>query len=248
MNPWWRSVLLGAVAYLLFLVMTAPAAKVLPLFQSQLQHVQVAGIEGSLWSGKAAQVDVSALRLQDVKWRLRPFALFVGRAVFKINGHLQAQRIRAKAGSTFLGTPYLSDVKGSIAANELLRLLGIHQLQLGGQLDFDIDDVEWVESGLPAMTGSVSWSPAQLISPLNLAFGKAQLETQIESTVTRGKLNASGGALLVQADVELKSDGAYRFDANIQQKGDVPQAVSKFLSTFADYKDGNYRFEWADKL
>ena len=248
MKPWWRSVLLGTVAYLLFVVMTAPAAKVLPLFQSQLQNIQFAGLEGSLWSGKAAQVDVTALQLQDVNWRLRPFALFVGRAVFKINGRLQAQRIRAKVGSTFLGTPYLSDVEGRIAANELLRLLGNNQLQLGGQLTFAIDDVEWAESGMPAIAGSASWSPAQLIAPLNLAFGKAQLETRIENTVTRGKLTASGGALLVQADVELKSDGAYRFDANIQQKGDVPQAVSKFLSTFAEYKDGNYRFEWADKL
>ena len=46
----------------------------------------------------------------------------------------------------------------------------------------------------------------------------------------------------------MKPDGAYRFNANIQQKGDVPQAVSKFLSTFADYKDGSYRLDWADKL
>ncbi len=248
MKPWLRSVMLGSAAYLLFLVMTAPAATVLPLFQSQLQNVQFAGLEGSLWSGKAAQVDISPLQLQDVNWHLRPFALFIGRAVFKIHGQLQAQRIRAKAGSTFLGTPYLSDVEGRIAANDLLRLLGINQLQLGGQLVFDIEDVEWVESGLPAMAGSASWSPAQLTSPLNLTFGKAQLETQIENTITRGKLTASGGALLVQADVELKTDGAYRFDANIQQKGDVPEAVSKFLSTFAEYKDGNYRFEWADKL
>ena len=57
-----------------------------------------------------------------------------------------------------------------------------------------------------------------------------------------------GGALLVQAEVELKPDGAYRFDADIQQKGDLPPAVEKFLSAFAEYKDGSYRLEWADKL
>ena len=248
MNPWWRSALVGALAYLLFVVMTAPAAKVLPLFQSQLQHIRLAGLEGSLWSGKAAQLDVSPLQFKDVNWRFRPFGLFSGRAVFNVDGQLQAQRIKAKAGGTLLGRPYLSDVKGRISANDLFYWLGLKQVQLGGQLDFDIDDVEWAESGLPAMAGTASWSPAQLVLPVQLVLGKAQLETRIEDAVTRGQLKATGGALLVEAEGELNTDGAYRFDADIQQKGELPQAVSKFLSTFAEYKDGNYRLEWADKF
>ena len=248
MKPWWRSVLVGTVAYLLFLLMAAPAAKVWPLFQSRLQNIQLAGIEGSLWSGKAAQLDVSPLQLKDVRWSFRPFSLFVGRAEFKIHGQLQAQEIKAKVGSTLLGKPYLSDLRGRIRANDLFYWLGLKQVQLDGPLSFHIDDVEWSESGLPAMAGTAWWSFARLVSPLELVLGKARLETQIEDAVTRGTLQATGGALLVQADVELKPDGAYRFDADIQQKGDVPQAVVKFLSAFAEYKDGNYRLEWADKL
>ena len=248
MNPMWRSVLVGTVAYLLFLVMAAPAAKVLPLFQSQLQSIQLAGIEGSLWSGEAAQVDVSPLQLKDVRWSFRPFSLFVGRAEFKIHSQLEAQKIRAKVGSTFLGRPYLSDLRGRIRANDLLYWLGLKHVQLDGPLDFHIDDVQWPESGLPAMAGTAWWSLARLVSPLELVLGRAQLDTRIEDAVTRGTLQAMEGALLVQADVELKPDGAYRFDADIQQTGDVPQAAVKFLSAFAEYKDGNYRLEWADKL
>jgi len=248
MKPWWRSVLLGTVAYLLFLLMAAPAVKVLPLFQSRLQNIQLAGVEGSLWSGKAAQLDVSPLQLKDVHWSFRPFSLFVGRAEFKVRGQLQAQRIKAKVGSTLLGRPYLSDLRGRVSANDLFYWLGLKQVQLGGQLHFHIDEVEWPESGLPAMAGTAWWSSARLVSPVELVLDKVRLETRIEDVVTRGKLQTSDGALLVQADVELKPDGAYRFDADIQQKGELPQAVSKFLSTFAEYKDGNYRLEWADKL
>ena len=54
--------------------------------------------------------------------------------------------------------------------------------------------------------------------------------------------------LLVDADVELKPDGAYRLDAQIQQKGDVPDAVAQFLSTFAEYRSGSYRLDWSDSL
>jgi hypothetical protein len=244
----WRGMLAGVVAYLLFVVVAAPAEKVLPLIQSGLPDIQLAGVEGSLWSGQATQLDIPPLQLRHVAWSFRPFGLFVGRAVFDVEGELQAQRVKAKAGLTFLGRPYLSDVRGRIGANDLLYWLGIKPLQLSGGLDFDIDDVLWSEAGLPAMAGTASWAPAQLISPIQLVFGTARLETYIEDSATRGRLETKGGALVVQGDVELRPDGGYRFDADIQEKGNVPQAVSKFLSTFADYRDGSYRLEWADKL
>ena len=101
---------------------------------------------------------------------------------------------------------------------------------------------------MPAVTGAATWTPARVSAPLEVALGSAQLDTVAEQGVTRGKLKASGGALLVDADVELNPDGVYRLDAQIQQKGDVPEAVTQFLSTFAEYKNGSYRLEWSDSL
>ena len=81
-----------------------------------------------------------------------------------------------------------------------------------------------------------------------MSLGSATLTTQHSDTVTEGKLVASGGALQVQADVALEASGAYRLDATIQQNGAVPQAVTKFLTTFADYENGKYRLKWSDTL
>ena len=83
---------------------------------------------------------------------------------------------------------------------------------------------------------------------MEVALGSAQLDTVAEQGVTRGKLKTSGGALLVDADVELQPTGVYRLDAQIRQKGEVPEAVAQFLSTFADYNNGSYRLEWSDSL
>ncbi len=246
MKSLWRGVLVGVPAYLLFLVTTAPAAKVLPFVQPQ--GIRYSGIEGSLWSGRAALVDVSPVQLTDTRWSFRPFALFAGQLEFAVEGQLQGQRVEAYAGSSFLGNPYVSDVRGRVAANDMLKLLGLDRLQLAGELEFDIAEVEWPESGYPALGGTLIWSPARVTAPIELELGKARLETRIEDGVTRGKLETTGGALLLQADVEMSSSGAYRLDANLQQKGDVPQAVTKFLSTFAEYKDGTYRLEWSDTL
>jgi len=246
MKPLWRGMLVGVVAYLLFMVATAPAAKILSFVQPQ--GIRFSGIEGSLWSGRAALVTVSPLQLTEARWSFRPFTLFVGKPGFAVEGQLQGQRIEAYVGSSFLGNPYVSDVRGRVAAKDLPGLLGLGQLQLAGELEFDIADVEWPESGYPALEGTVTWSSARVTGPVELELGKAQLETRIEDGVTRGKLETEGGALLLQADVEMNSSGAYRLDANLQQKGDVPQAVTKFLSTFAEYKDGTYQLEWSDTL
>ncbi len=248
MKPLWRGVLVGTAAYLLFMVVNAPAAKLLPMLQSRLEGVSLAGVEGRLWSGKAALVDASPVRLQDARWRFRPFALILGDLEFAVEGRLGGESVKARVGSSLFGQYYLSGVEGRISASDLMYWLDLTRVKLDGQLDFDIAEVEWPESGFPAVSGTIVWSPARVAAPIELALGKARLETRIEDAMTRGTLEASGGTLLVQAEVAMEADGAYRLDADIQQKGDVPQAVEKFLSTFADYKNGTYRLEWSDTL
>jgi len=245
---YWRGVSAGVLAYVVFLVVAAPAAKVLPFVQPHLQGVRLAGVDGSIWSGSAAVVDANPVQLQDVRWEFRPFALLLGRAELAVEGKLQESVIRAVAGKGLFGQRYLKDVRGAVSANDLLYWLQIRQVKVEGNLDFNLEDVRWPANGMPAIAGTAIWTPAAVSAPIELMLGKARLETQIDGDRTIGKLQASDGALLVQADVELNPGGQYRLDAAIQQKGDVPQAVSKFLSTFTEYKDGVYQLEWSDSL
>jgi general secretion pathway protein N len=245
----WRWLLPGAVVYLVFLVVAAPADKLLPLVQPQLQGVRLSGVEGRLWSGQAMQVSVASVQLSDVRWSFRPLALLLGRAEFSVSGQLQGQAVQGRAGSTVLGRVYLSDVQGRLAASDLLLYWQqLKQVSADGYLDFSLDEVRLSETGVPAVAGTVNWSPARVVAPIELQLGKVQLETRIEDEVTRGKLEATDGTLLVQGDVELNASGAYSLNADLQQKGNVPQAVAKFLSTFAEYNNGSYRLEWSDTL
>jgi hypothetical protein len=245
----WQGVLTGVAAYVLFLLATAPAAKLVPLVQPRLGGVQLAGVDGSLWSGSAALATADPVQLQDLQWRFRPLALLLGRAEVALDANWQGRPAAALAGKALFGGTYLADVSATVPAPDVLRWLKVKQVSVEGNLALDLARLEWAQGGgLPAVTGAASWTPARVNAPVEVVLGSAQLDTVAEQGVTRGKLKTSGGALLVDADVELKPDGVYRLDAQIQQKGDVPDAVAQFLSTFAEYKNGSYRLEWSDSL
>jgi general secretion pathway protein N len=242
----WHGVALGVGAYLFFMVATAPAARVLPLLQPE--GVQLAGLEGSLWSGSAALVTVSPVQLQDLEWRFHPFALLLGRAEVTLDARLQGRPVSARVGDRLFGSRYLADVDATVGASDLLGWLRVNQIAAEGNLALELSEVRWPEGALPALTGTAAWTPARVSAPVELSLGTVRLDAAAEDGATSGKLSSSGGALLVDGDVRLEPDGAYRLDARIRQEGDVPDAVGRFLTTFADYDDGVYRLEWSDRL
>lgn len=248
MKPLWRGIAIGASAYLAFLVATVPAQKVVSWMQPQLQGVRLDGVQGGLWSGRASLVDVSGVQLQNVQWLFRPIALFIGKVEFSVDARVQEQTVHAIAGSRLWGNPYLREVQGRVPASDVLYWLSLNQVQVEGGLTLDLERVQWSDAKVPMVDGVATWSGAGVVAPFTLSLGNARLETRGEDGVTRGRLKSEGGDLLVQAEVSLKTDGAYTLDAGIQQAGPVPQAVSKFLETFTEYKDGTYRLEWADSI
>jgi general secretion pathway protein N len=243
----WKGVLLGVVAYLLFLVGTAPAARILPF--ANLEGVQFSGVDGSIWFGSADTVTAPPLQLQQVQWRFHPLSLITGRAEATVVALLLGKPLSARLGTSLFGSRYLADVNATVVAAELTRWLRLQgQVSVAGDLAVDLDSVQWPEGEIPQITGKADWTTAQVDAPLELSLGTVQLDVEAEDGVTRGKLSSSGGALRVDADVELAPDGVYRMDARIQQTGEVPEAVVQFLSTLAEFRDGTYLLEWEDRL
>ncbi len=122
-------------------------------------------------------------------------------------------------------------------------------VELDGQLEFDLDEVEFSPGSMPAVAGRLLWKPAMVLSPIELNLGLAELTTAIESDgITRGQLVANGGALTTRGEVTLQPDGKYQLVGDVKKSGAVPQAVDKFLTTFAEFGNGSYRLEWSDQI
>ncbi|TCK19400.1 type II secretion system (T2SS) protein N [Thiogranum longum] len=243
----WRTVALGLVAWLVFLIATLPADRALAL-APQMPGVTIGHVQGTLWHGKAGSLIIKGIQLDNLRWGFRPLSLFTGRFEFDLKAGLGSKPVHAIAGTLFSGARYLGDVQLSMPASDVLYRLGIKQVGVSGDLVMDLDDVRFTPGGIPMFSGVTRWAPAEVEAPLVLSLGTATLTTQHDGSITQGDLVATGGVLQVKADVALEATGAYRLNAVITQNGTVPQAVTKFLATFAEYENGSYRLEWSDNL
>ena len=243
-----QSLALGIAAYLFFLVASAPAAKLLPLVQPQLPEFAFSGVAGSIWSGKAASINTDTVQLNKVSWSFHPLMLLLGRVEYSLDSQIAGGFLEADAGTGVFSDPYLADVEGRIAANEALYWLDLDMLQAEGRLDFSFDRISWTDTAVPELEGKLTWGAARVTAPLQLELGTVELGMHTEDGVLRGQLHATGGALQGDGTASMEQNGAYSLDANLRLSGEVPAEVDKFLSTFAEYKDGVYRLEWQDTL
>jgi general secretion pathway protein N len=248
MKAWPQLLAAGVAAYALFFVSALPATKVLPYVQQSLPEIDVQGVSGTVWSGRAARLSAGAVTLDSVTWHWRPLGLFKGAVEFAVEAGLGGQPFAARVGTDLFGGHYVSDVVGRISASDLLYMSGMNMARLAGGFDIHIDRVEGIGAGLPAAAGTVSWSPAKVLEPMALDLGKVHLETRIEDGRTLGNLAADGGALLFSGELQASPDGNYRIVGEARKKGAIPQAVDGFLASFAEFSNGVYRLEWSDQV
>jgi len=249
MKSLWRYLAAGIAAYGVFLLLSAPAARLLPYLLPPTQAVRLSGVSGTLWSGRAVQLTAGAVTVTDVTWRLRPLHLLLGSVEYGVNAQLGDQPLTARVGRGLFAGPYVSDLTAQLAAADVLYRAGLRQLGVDGRLSVDIDTIKGLAAGrLPAMAGTLKWAPARVLAPLVLDLGEVQLATQIVSGATQGRLTAAGGALTLDGELTINADGNYRLVGEVRKRAGVPQAVDRFLETFAEFKNGSYHLEWSDQI
>jgi general secretion pathway protein N len=85
--------LVGLLTFVTAVILMFPARVAYDWFAPPA--LQLSGLEGTVWSGSAAEVSAAGLYLRDLKWRLRPLRLVTGKV---------AARIEASPSSGFLET------------------------------------------------------------------------------------------------------------------------------------------------
>lgn len=254
-----RLLLFGLLVYVAFLVWSFPAQRAYAYWQhSDLAepNLRLSGIDGSIWSGRAALALLNGQRLEALEWHFQPWALLTGKV--GIDWRLSLPEAQGAAGyaqgSTRLGLDgglQFPAVEGRLPALLLATLGGAEAVRPSGSVSLNLQDLRWDGQRLRSANGRIVWSGAgvNLFKPVTL--GDLSLTLQTVDADIKGVLSDASGPLEAAGELTLSADGRYTFNGSFAPRQGVAGAgelASALNSLGRPGPDGKWRIQQAGQL
>lgn len=219
---------LAAAAFLLTLVLHAPAALLYAWTQNPAQPAKhrLHGVHGTLSAGGFAGLTVNNRpTLTDARWTLRPEWLALLRVAVDLEAGDDAV-VRARVSRSVFGALRVSNLASAGSAKALLRMLGQPALPVEGQVRLDLPLLR-LSGGAPIEAeGSVelenlTWTLAR--EPLTLGSFNAALTT--DKDVIQVNFGSGPGPLEVGGTATLGAERVYELDLQLRPRPDAPQQL-----------------------
>ncbi len=245
---WRRYLLLGVGAYLLFLVVTFPAAYAYIAIRDGLDRVTLSGIEGIVWSGSARHLRAGAIQLQNIHWQVRPWALLMGRAELMLDSQGEGMDFETFLGRTLGGGFYLRELRGQVPVTAIQRMTPYPVPVLEGELVFEDLRVSLAQGKFTEGDGVIRWQGAAIKMGSSLELGGFSLELKTEGQQIRGLLRDTGGPLQAEGSLNVTQEGAYRLQVVLTPRDGNGELAQKLRMLGAPRADGGYVLEYAGQL
>ncbi len=220
-------VLVGALAYGLFLALTAPAPVVWSWVQDRVP-AQVYGPAGSIWSGTAEAVVNGPLRLDAVRWELHPSSLLTLSPTVQASADLPVGSGSGEIEFGSGGDLTLRDVRARTDTDTVLTWIQRAPLipLAAGNVDLILTEGVIRDGLLDRGDGLLTWENAAVGPEGRFALGNIALRLRPGDPVgTRGALTARDGPLAVDGTLKLAPDGEFRLQAQVRPDDpDDPEA------------------------
>ncbi|MEE9494016.1 MAG: type II secretion system protein N [Gammaproteobacteria bacterium] len=248
MRKAWIGAVIGIVAYVIFVAAQVPASWVISRLQQQVPGLQLMGAKGGFWSGHADQVVYNQQQLEQVDWKLNPLTLLKGCLGYAVNGLWHGQPLSVNAGVKWNKQPCITDLQGEIDLASLLEVMQM-PVEAEGVLNLDIDRLDFsTEASLPMIAGDIEWREARVLSPMEMDLGEAHLQVSQEGEMMMGTLTSEGGNVLIDAPLEISTEGGFTLNMVIRTEGEATEDIDATLGAFAEFHDGAYHLDYSDNI
>lgn len=186
--------------------------------------VALSGISGSIWRGTASQANVSGLYLGELRWRLRPLALFRGRASFDLSASPAGGVLDGNAAIGLGGDVHLARTRVALPLDAVAVLAGVPGLR--GTATADIERLR-LSDGMPIVadgSAEVRGLLLPLVSPQPIGGYRAEFFTQDDGIVA--SVEDTDGFVDLAGRLLLSADRSYEFLGQLAPKPDTPPAVA----------------------
>jgi len=244
-------VLLGLVAFVVFVLARAPADRIYGLAKPWMPaDVALYGLSGTLWEGRAAAVEAGGVRLHRLSWELHAAALVTGGvsldlAVEDRHLELQARVERERDGTLRLAVP-----RGRLAIPPLQGQTRWRHPAVEGEIFLRDLEATLADGGLQRADGRLTWREAAVTVAQRAELGDLEviLETP-EGGGTRGRVTELGeGPLEADGQVTLSPEGRWRVDAVVTAT-DPESVLGRSLAMMADEAaEGGHRLRYSGRI
>ncbi len=224
--------LLGLAAFLLFLLLLAPATLVSDWVGARLSGFSAQAVEGTATAGTLRDVRWRGARIERLHWRWRPLALLTGRLEFSLQVDDPEIKLTGNAALGLNRKVRFRDLTGRLPLARLGSLTGAASPPLQGIAEFTLRELDVNAAGRPL----AAYGVVQLLNlrttlgqPLNVGDFVVQLDSAGAEGI-QGTIKDDKGPLALAGTLSLSPDGRYHFNgqAGIRDAGN--QALRQALN------------------
>lgn len=250
---WPAAVTLGISGYLFFLVYSLPAQQLVGWLADSgaAPGLQLAGISGTAWNGRANSLSYRNRPLGEINWRFQPGYLFLGKLAYDFELKDSGQQATGTLLAGLGNNTRVENLDALLLASRLPELLQQRQLRIGGKVRTEKLALNFSETQLTAAEGTIEWLDGSLQSPLNLSLGdlRADLLTDPDSGDITGQIRDLKGAIAVQADLRLNADGNFQVNGKLKPgDGADPGLTGALKAIGREQSDGTILLKYAGRL
>ena len=234
----------GIIAYLVFLIISVPAAPVLSQIQRYLPEISIQGISGSLWNGSAAAITIDRQQtLNNTDWQFNGWRLFTGKISAHINTHYQQQVINGDFDIHPSGEITARNVNASIEAATLAQLARIPLAELSGSVSLKIDQFKWQQGQVPHAVGRLLWNNAAVTVSETARLGDIAIAlTDDKKSPLHASIINRGGEIKLEGEANVSEDGTYSLKLNMLPNKSASSNVRSSLGMIAKPRpNGSYQ-------
>lgn len=232
----------GLVVFLLALVTQAPAALMAPVLRSA--GLNAGSFAGSVWRGEARPVSAGSLRIERLRWQLRPAALLIGRLDSRIDAELAQGFVSGEVGLSLTGRLLLRELEG---AGPLAAFAP--GLAPGGEIAVQLAEVVWHDDWPESAIGTVRLANLSLGIP---GEGRGSYVARFDAAdippgePLSGELVDGGGPLEINGTLRLTPPRNYEITGTARARPGAPAELGQMLQMAGPVRaDGSHEFSLA---
>jgi hypothetical protein len=244
----WPLLVIGALAYLLVLVVTFPAARLTPWLERHVTGLYLQAVEGSVFSGQAGRLVYQGLDFGKLTWQFRPAALLLGRMAYHLELAGSANPGHADIAFTPWGDVYGQDIELLLSPDLLVKHYSPVPVRTSGELRLQIDTFRMAGEFPDDVAGLLSWEDGVILEPIEIILGDVSMTLNSREDALLGSL-VEGGRLEAAGEMQLSADGRYQFDLQILPNNEMSDETLAVLETLGQVlPDSRLLFKAAGRL